>query len=347
LCNSSCITTKKQKSIPIFTLKISYVLAGGFLVNQTTNAIVRQKTTYSKITEEINALLNGNSNRPYPLSVAEIAKVLKISRKTVYNYINKIPKQESIARLPSGHFALSKNLDSKYRHFNKHHDITSDPLVTEWMDDLLTRKQGSPIKSWRKRLLAIETVCNTCKVNPKELIVSRKNTEKIMRSFAKHYHNGNVKQSLIGKKSEGMGFAIYIRVQGIRDFCAFYDITWRKGISGVMSQKVPSHGKYADIRLTDEEFVIADNFIKEQWGMDSDIYRWFWIGIESCARFNALYSMSNQYSKHQSPSGKTIYIMTAFETKTEQISWYQIMAAGIMILGIYLVSRKDTVISPV
>ena len=31
----------------------------------------------------------------------------------------------------------------------------------------------------------------------------------------------------------------------------------------------------------------------------------------------------------------------------EQISWYQIVAAGIMILGIYLVSRKETVISPV
>ena len=30
----------------------------------------------------------------------------------------------------------------------------------------------------------------------------------------------------------------------------------------------------------------------------------------------------------------------------EQTSWYQIMAAGIMILGIYLVSRKDTVFSP-
>ena len=30
----------------------------------------------------------------------------------------------------------------------------------------------------------------------------------------------------------------------------------------------------------------------------------------------------------------------------EQTSWYQIMAAGIMILGIYLVSRKETVISP-
>jgi drug/metabolite transporter (DMT)-like permease len=31
----------------------------------------------------------------------------------------------------------------------------------------------------------------------------------------------------------------------------------------------------------------------------------------------------------------------------EQISWYQILAAGIMILGVYLVSRKETVISPV
>jgi drug/metabolite transporter (DMT)-like permease len=31
----------------------------------------------------------------------------------------------------------------------------------------------------------------------------------------------------------------------------------------------------------------------------------------------------------------------------EQISWYQIIAAGVMILGVYLVSRKETVISPV
>jgi len=31
----------------------------------------------------------------------------------------------------------------------------------------------------------------------------------------------------------------------------------------------------------------------------------------------------------------------------EQISWYQVIAAGVMILGVYLVSRKETVISPV
>lgn len=39
-------------------------------------------------------------------------------------------------------------------------------------------------------------------------------------------------------------------------------------------------------------------------------------------------------------------IVAASVFLAEQISWYQIIAAGIMILGVYLVSRKDTVISP-
>ena len=30
----------------------------------------------------------------------------------------------------------------------------------------------------------------------------------------------------------------------------------------------------------------------------------------------------------------------------EQISWYQIIAVGIMIFGVYLVSRKESIISP-
>ena len=85
-----------------------------------------------------------------------------------------------------------------------------------------------------------------------------------------------------------------------------------------MSQKVPNHGLYADLRLTEPELVQANYFIKEQFGIDSDIYRWFWIGIESCARLGALYNMSLDYTKHVT-SKKTTYIMTAFETKTKHI----------------------------
>ena len=63
---------------------------------------------------------------------------------------------------------------------------------------------------------------------------------------------------------------------------------------------------------------MADDYIKKTWGLDSDIYRWFWIGIESCARFNALYNMNLDFTKHVG-SSKTTYIMTVFESKTSHI----------------------------
>jgi len=147
-----------------------------------------KKTSQEKITKEIRDLLEGNASRPYPLTIAEIAKMLGVCRQTVYNYINRISK-EKIPRLPSGHFFLPKTLESEFRAFNKHHPITSDRLVSEWTDDLLTRRQGNPVKSWKTRLNSLEVVCNTCKVSPRDLILSRKTTEKIMRSFARHYQN--------------------------------------------------------------------------------------------------------------------------------------------------------------
>ena len=67
-----------------------------------------KKAPQEKITKEIRDLLEGNATIPYPLTIAEIAKVLGVCRTTVYNYINRISKQESIARLPSGHFFLPK-----------------------------------------------------------------------------------------------------------------------------------------------------------------------------------------------------------------------------------------------
>ena len=159
-----------------------------------------------------------------------------------------------MAKLPSGRLALPKVDEREYRRFNEHHEITSDPLVSEWMGDLLTRRRGLPIKCWKTRLRSLETICNTCKVNPSDLITSTKNTEKIMREFAMHFQHGTVECSKMGRRPLGMNSTIYVRVQGVRDFCAFYDITWRKGVRGIMSQKVSNHGKYPDIRFTAEEF---------------------------------------------------------------------------------------------
>ena len=159
-----------------------------------------------------------------------------MSRQSVYNYIKKLSNQGNMVRLQSGHFFLPKIEKNEFREFNKFHEITSDPLISEWMDDLLTRRQGLPLKVWKTRLRSVETVCNTCKVTPYELTISKKNTEKIMRSFAKHFQTGDIVCSNSGRKNSlGMNTTVYAKVQAVRDFCSFYDITWRKGVTGIMS----------------------------------------------------------------------------------------------------------------
>lgn len=280
----------------------------------------KKKATEEQIINEIHSLLHGTGPRPYPLSVTETAKLLGVSRDTIYRYIKKMKEDKKILKTKDRLVLPKPPEDDNFKQFNKSHPITGDPLVTEWMDDLLTRKGGSPLKYWRRRICLLESVCNTCKILPQDLIVSHRRTEKIMRTFARFYTTGNAVFSKRGKKPTGLNFGIYTRVQAVKDFCMFYNLFWQKGVTGITSQKVLGHGKYSDIRLTEKELEDADIFIKKMWGLDSDIYIWFWVGIESCARFGALYSMPLEYTKLVSQkSSKTTYIMTAIETKTEHI----------------------------
>ncbi len=224
-----------------------------------------KRATTDDILEEINRLLYAKGNRPYPLKPVEIAKAIGMSRQSIYNYIKKLSKQGDVIRLQSGHFFLPKAEESEFREFNKFHEITNDPLISEWMEDLLTRKQGLPLKVWKTRLRSVETVCNTCKVTPYDFTISKKNTEKIMRSFARHFQSGDIVCSNSGRRNSlGMNTTVYAKVQAVRDFCSFYDITWRKGVTGIMSQKTPQHRKYADIRFTDEEFDAADTPLRQE-----------------------------------------------------------------------------------
>ena len=287
-----------------------------------------KRATEEQIISEITNLLKGvSSRRPYSLSAREIAKVLGIGHSSVYDYIKKAEEQNKIQRLASGRLALPpRPQETIFRRFNYHNKITSDPLVADWMDDILTRKGGEPLKTWRYKIRALQSVCNTCNISPSELLISHKNTEKILRNYAQQYRNGKASLDPRGKKPFGIRHGVYRIVQGVRDFCGFYEMTWRRGVGGIMSQKIIDHGKYADVRLTTEELERADGFIKEMWGLDSDIYRWFWVGVESCARFNALYNMELDYTKVNGRTGKTTFIFTAYETKTDHIrggKWYK------------------------
>ena len=283
-----------------------------------------RRATEEKITQEVSDLLHGNGTRPYPLSVTETAKLLGVCRSTVYNYLKRM---KTLDKSNTGRFKLPKiPQEKRFIQFNKRHKITGDPLVAEWMDDLTTRKSGEPLKTWKTRIQALEAVCNTCQIHPSDLLVSQRNTEKILRQYAQLSRQEKDFRRTIRKRNS-IKCLVYFKVQAVRDFCGFYGIIWRRGVGGIMSQKVVNHGQYADIRLSEKELEKADSFIKECWGLDSDVYRWFWIGIESCARFNALYNMSLDYEPHtNAKTGKTTYIMIAFESKTESLrggKWYK------------------------
>lgn len=280
-----------------------------------------KRATKEQITNEIARLLLGDAKQ-YPLSVSEIATTLGFTRPTIYDYIKKAVKIGLLEYGKNGYLVIPTNNKSElgFRQFDKNHQITADPLVAEWKEDLLTRKQGEPLGSWRARMINLERLCNNCKIKPSDLLVSNKETEKIVRNFVTMYREGIATNRFQKKRSKDIRIVTYYIAQSVRDFCGFHGMIWKRGIGGVMSQKILSHGKYADKRLTDEEFEKADQFIKSRWGLDSDVYRWFWIGIESCARFSALHNMSLEYTKHVSKkTSKTTYIMTAYESKTKHI----------------------------
>jgi len=85
-----------------------------------------KRTTEEQITQEIFNLLHGNGQRPYPLSVAEIAKIFDVNRNTIYNYIKRMKLQKS----QTGRLELPKiPIEKQFRQFNKHNSITSEQIV--------------------------------------------------------------------------------------------------------------------------------------------------------------------------------------------------------------------------
>jgi len=49
-----------------------------------------RRTSEIQIVQEISAMIHGTGSRPYPMSITEVAKMLEVCRKTVYNYIKRM-----------------------------------------------------------------------------------------------------------------------------------------------------------------------------------------------------------------------------------------------------------------
>lgn len=299
--------------------------------------------------------LGDETKRQQSLGPYEIAKKMNRSPKQIYRYLHKAVQSGLLEKDGTKYKRPQQVLENEqFKRYDSNHDITKDPLVADWKSNLLTRKQGQKVVTWSVRISSLETVCNTMHKTPRQLLyMTHKEIESMMETFAFLLKDGKADIRKMKKLEENLLEKIYeiiqerhfdselfetikrrledwkkgledkhVRfyqiVQGLRDYLGFYGITWARGKGGIMSQKVPRHAQYGDVRLTSDELQLATQYIIERWGIDSDVYRWFWIGIESCARADALRNMTLEYVRHENKNSVT-YIMEVTESKTKQI----------------------------
>jgi len=288
--------------------------------------------TAGDFAQRVTRLMTGDSLKNIePMGVSEVMRKLGFKdRNSVYRLRDLAIEMNLLKLDEEGNPILpQKSKDFVFKNFDTNHPFVVDPLVSEWKRDLLTRKRGSPVASWQSRLRHFEAVCNTLKANPEQFITGNNILEilsqarEFLKNFMEAYKRGEAKIRYRGELHPENDFDAvrYSYAYAIRDFMRFHGFAFPKGETGIMSVSITQfHGIYADVRLTDEELEQADIYIKDTWGMDSDIFRAFWIGIESCARSSALWGMTTDYTTHISDkTGKITYIMTVYESKTKQI----------------------------
>lgn len=272
-------------------------------------------------------LLGDPSKRVLPIGATEISRRMNFSStKTVYNYRDLAIELGYLKKDVDGAPVLpEKPKEWSFKRFDKKHPIVNDNYIPDWKQDLFTRKQGNPIESAQTYLRSVEIVCNTLRKPPEAFLESLEKSEKLLKNFLEIYKKGEADMTYVSNPDYvDMSNVAYGFSKGIRDFMNFYNLRYPKGKTGVMSQKVPNHAKYANVKFIQtnqiDELELAEKYMIEKYGIDSDEYRACFIAIQSCARGKALRNMQMNYVKTVSKKGKITYLMEAYESKTKHIN---------------------------
>jgi len=295
-----------------------------YKVNKANNNILGKHTKPDEIAKIVAELFLGNEDKRIPShNITEISKTIGYSsRDSIYRFMNRAVELGLLTKVGKQFIKPEITAEQEFQRFTEEHPILNDSYVKEWYDGKQRKNQGKGIKKLNTMLVQIETVCNTCHVTPAQLVSSKKNAVEIRDNFIQAYKEHRVvtvrpKVKLTYKAETSNLYYTYN--YAIASICEKFGVTWEKGTDD-MSRKVPNHAKYGHIRLTDEELEKADRYIKDKFGIDSNLYRTFWFGIETCARNEASQNANLDYTQHTSPkTGKTTYYFTVFESKTEHI----------------------------
>lgn len=277
-----------------------------------------RKSTVREIIDEIVRLALGDTRRHQaPLNNIAIAAKIGISREYVGTLI-KVAINHKLVEVGDNGKIKKPEIKNDFYKFDDD-SFAQDTLVKEWIDDLLHKKDGKPKKTWKQDYHSLKNFCNTFKTKPEQLIVDKKTYLEILKNAKDSLDAGTVIYDRANKGIKKSGDGTFHRMKmATRNFVQFHGISLPRNIGGIASGKVIGHGQYADVRLTDEEIERAENYIIEKYGLDSDIFRIFTVGVETGARASALMNIKCEWEEVRHPkTDKVVFVMKAYETKTE------------------------------
>ena len=281
--------------------------------------LLGKRATYAEFAKYVAGAVLGAGGRP-PMNLTEIARELGYSDLKTVRAMRDLAYE--LGHLQKGPDGRPARPDAAHRtaYFVSHDQFCKHPLIAPWVADLMNRKQGRPLKGARGIITTLKAVCNFLKADPRIFITGPdhgtvlKRVREIMQGINSEIRAGRWHR----RAGSDPKFIIHRLVRAVRDFMAFHGYSFPRGTSGVMGQRKLSHGKFAHVKLTDDQIDAIKARIKETHGIDSDLFRTFTFGIQSCARRSAIQTARidrREWSK--TPKGIPLLMVWVYETKTE------------------------------
>jgi hypothetical protein len=265
-------------------------------------------------------------------SPSQIGKALMKDSSTVRRYLIKMKNLPSdspffVASTESGRIQIGPNAEAaqQYSDLQKDEFVISYPSVKKWVDDMSVRKDGKPLAQLGDLVRRLKTVCDTLKVSPELIVLEgldesgkeitpRENIEKVYRQFAIEFGKTHT--------TNPHGYKM-----ALRNYAMSCNINWARGVSGLMSGKKIGYGKYAHIKLSDEQIEQAVKIARFEMGNEL-LARRFRLGIETCARAQALDTIPvDSIEMHPATNNAESFItVRATESKTGT-TWQKFIVA--------------------
>lgn len=285
-----------------------------------------KRVTHREFAQKIATLTMGDISKSIPPMIqSEIMQQLGFKdKKSIRQYLN-LAKELNL-------FDESKKDDfniKEYKFLAKMEDFIKKPEIDVWCTFMDRKARGgkSFLESSNKTnyLRNLKHVCDTLGIEPLQLISGGSTLEILengrtyMTNFVELYFQKkstikyfkNWSSNRINKVTFQYGYS-----KAVRDFMKCHSYSYPDGESGVMSQSISTfHGNYSDVRMTISEYRKGKEYIKAKWGIDSDIFRWFSVGVEAFPRKSALHQMTTAYTK-VTYKNREFYSMFVIEKKT-------------------------------